>query len=79
MPMDPNRRRDYMTRAGLTDAVIAQMVGTITVQPENVRLRIASDMEIAQVRQGMQAFLEEAAVISAMYNTVAKQSRTDGA
>src|SRR5579864_8913167 len=77
MPMDPNKVSDYMNRAGLTDAQLAQMVGTITVQPENARIAIATGLQVDAIQQAILQRAQHCTIITALYNTVARASAKD--
>jgi uncharacterized protein DUF4440 len=77
MPMDPERRRQYQERAGLTDAQIRETTGALTVDRESAQsLGLNADL-IDQARTAVQDIMTDCTVMSAAYNQIALQTNRD--
>jgi len=77
MPMDPERRRQYQERAGLTDEQIRQTVGTLSVDMEAAAAEGVDARQIEQARAAVQDIMQECTVMSAAYNQIALETDRD--
>lgn len=77
MRMDPEKRRLYQERAGLTDQQIRETTGALTVNRESARAEGMDLRAVDQARQSVQDLMAECLVMSAEYNRVALETNRD--
>src|SRR5262245_37245887 len=77
MPMNREKRAEYMRRANLTDEQLRETTGTFAINPVNVRASESSESVMVEAAASANLVAEECTVMSAYYNQLAIETDRD--